>query len=130
MCVVLFYQTECLITGRRKVPKIVFNLVLLFCLQYLFLVASAQQPAGQSLLRSFSFHASRSSSLGTPGGLGPVETLVLIFCLLLARLQDLRGKAMIGGGREGKCGDIFTWKEHISVSSTDIMPPALSNSPQ
>ena len=57
MCVVLFYQTECLITGRRKVPKIVFNLVLLFCLQYLFLVASAQQPAGQSLLRSFSFHA-------------------------------------------------------------------------
>ena len=23
-----------------------------------------------------------------------------------------------------------TWNEHISVSSTDIMPPALSNSPQ
>lgn len=25
---------------------------------------------------------------------------------------------------------IFTWKEHIKVSSTDIIPPALSNSPQ
>jgi hypothetical protein len=25
---------------------------------------------------------------------------------------------------------IITWKEHINVSSTDIIPPALSNSPQ
>ena len=32
-------------------------------------------------------------------------------------------------GRQ-KLRDELTWKEHMRVSSTDIMPPALSNSPQ
>ena len=94
MCVVLFYQTEWFNNRSEKSSEncFQFSFVVLFCVQYLFLVASSLQPAGQWFLRSFSLHASRSPSLGSPRGLRPVESLVLIFCLLLARLQDLRRK--------------------------------------
>ena len=37
----------------------------------------------------FPLDASWGASLGTPGGLGPVDSLILILCLLLTWLQYL-----------------------------------------
>ena len=112
MCVVLFYQTEWFNNRSEKSSEncFQFSFVVLFCVQYLFLVASSLQPAGQWFLRSFSLHASRSPSLGSPRGLRPVESLVLIFCLLLARLQDLRRKWWLDEAR--RCGDFYLEGAH------------------
>ena len=104
MCVALFYQTEWFNNRSEKSSEncLQFSFVVLWRI-FIFGFASSLQPAGQWLLRSFSLHASRSSSLGPPGGLGPVEPLVLIFRLLLARLQDLPTKWGVrprSGGRE------------------------------
>jgi len=60
-----------------------------------------------------------------------VHSAIQILGLLLRWFQDLQGKFAVLIGIIG-CSTLrdLTWNEHISVSSTVIMPPALSNSPQ
>jgi len=62
------------------------------------------------------------------------------FCFFSAGFSICRWKCFslssTSGGQKGSTCDVqdkdhkFTWKEHINVSSTLIMAPALSNSPQ
>lgn len=70
---------------------------------------------------------------GTASGVQATE-LPILPLILISGLEDLKEKTFIRVLVLSQAsGSLFltpTWKEHIRVSSTLIMAPALSNSPQ
>lgn len=94
-------------------------------------------PAGVAPLL-FPLDARWGPGLGTPGSLGPVNSLILILCLLLTWLQYLEGahqslvythhppgvvklSAVVGGGEQG---DQLSLREKLVTILHDLMSSA------
>lgn len=75
------------------------------------------------------FHFSGFGFAAGSGETAASETHVLLF--LLCWLEDLEGELHVSNAAgKSKLRVPLTWKEHSKLSSTLIIAPALSNSPQ